>query len=179
MPRTRLAALALAATTVAVAGCGGSTKSSSQTTASSGTPPESVSHTDSVAQSKAPTKQLTRAELIARGDEICARVNARRNAITIRTPADVALLVPLAAYERTAFDELGNLTPPASMAADWKIIVATAQALAEDTGKAGETAGKTNAQAAAHGPLMAFRQAQQLLSVTAARAGFKDCAEIT
>lgn len=149
MSRTQLAALALAATTLSATGCGESPK----------------------------TTTLTHAELIAKADPICARVNAKRASSTIRSREDYARLVPpLAAYEQTAVAELGKLIPPASMASDWKQVVAGAQTLANNTAKLGEYA-KANNLAASRTLFSTDAKAQEQMLAAAKRIGFKDCAQ--
>jgi hypothetical protein len=146
----RLAALALMAMVLPASGCGGGGKSATTT---------------------------TRTELIAKADAICGRLNARLASSPIKSVADFARIVPrLAAYERAAFAELGRLLPPASMASDWRQIVAGGQTIASYTAKLGEYAKANNLKGA--GPLYpASRKVQQKTLAIAKRDGFKDCAE--
>jgi hypothetical protein len=151
MSRTRLAALALIATMLAISGCGGSGSSGS----------------------------LTRSELIARADLICRRVHARLASTTIKGPQSYArLLPPLASYEHAAVAELRKLTPPASMAGDWRQIVDGVQAFADATAKLGAYATSSglpvtpSTRAASH----AAGQSSQQIRAAAQRQGFKDCA---
>jgi hypothetical protein len=151
MSRTRIAALALAATTLAASGCGESSK----------------------------TTTSTRAEFIAKADAICGRVNARRASTHIRTHQDfVRLIPPLAAYEQTAITELGKLTAPASMANDWRQIVAGDQTITNDTAKLGEYETSKNF-AAARALIATSSQAQVQMMATAKRDGFSDCAQLS
>jgi hypothetical protein len=167
MSRTRLAALALAATTLAASGCGGTTKSSSQ----AAPPAQAESHTQ--------TGPLTRTELIAKADAICSRVNAQLASTAIRSTHDYARLLPqVAAYEQTELAELGKLTPPASMASDWQQILASTRTLAGDTAKIAEYA-KSNNLKAARALLTTATTAQQQMLATAKRNGFKDCSRLS
>ena len=82
MLHSQLAALALAATTLAVSGCGGSSKTEPAKTTASTT--SGTAKTESGAP-------LTRAEFIARGEAICAHANAELNSHPIRSPKESAL----------------------------------------------------------------------------------------
>jgi hypothetical protein len=150
MSRTRLVALALAASVLATSGCGSSGNSS---------------------------KPLTRSELIAKANAICRRVYIRRVALKITKQQDYARIEPqLAAYELAALAEMRKLTPPASMTSDWQQIIAGAQIIADLTKKFGEYAkahelGRTRtlySMAAKVPPSLA----------TAKRDGFSDCAQL-
>jgi hypothetical protein len=156
MSRPLLAALALAATALTASGCGGSAGS---------------------------TKPLTRSELIARGDAICRRINAKISTITVSSAQDYARLAPpLAAYEQTAVAEMRKLTPPASMANDWKQIVTGAQMLADGTAKLGEYAQTSNPFQAhqtpsVHAAFVATTEGAKQIVTAAQREGFNDCAQ--
>ncbi len=165
MSRTRLIALALVATALTVAGCGGSTKTVGATQASS------VGST----QSSSPSGALTRSELIAKADPICRRVNAEISAKVYRTAASIGQLAPeLASFEQAATTELRSLTPPASLAQDWHQIVADNQTRAEDTAKLGEYI-RAKKQAAANSLLISTGPIQRQMLAIAARDGFNDC----
>jgi hypothetical protein len=132
MPRTRFLALAVAASTMAVAGCGSSskspTKSANQASSTAATSMQS-------GKAPTPTGPLTRAQLIERGDAICYRLNTRRLSTKIVKPQDYEQLVPaLAAYELQGANEMDALTPPTSMKADWRRIVLASHTIAEVTG---------------------------------------------
>lgn len=123
------------------------------------------------------SKPLTRAELIAKADTICRRVNAHLASSnnTIKTQQDVARLAPrLAAFEQTALVELSRLVPPASLADDWKTIVAGAQTLADNTAKLGEYA-KSNQLKAAKSLIVSSQKIQSQMLAIAKRDGFRDC----
>ena len=120
----RLTAAVLAATTVAVAGCGGS------------------------------EKPLTRAELVSKADTICKTVTAKFSTKSPRTVQDIARVAPeLAGFEQKALSELSKLVPPADLESDWKQFVAGAEMLAENTSKLGELAKANNLKAAGSDPL--------------------------
>jgi hypothetical protein len=123
------------------------------------------------------SKPLTRAQLISQADAICKRVNAKLKASKISSKQDIARVVPqLAAYEQQALADLGKLVPPASMANDWKTIVAGAQTLADNTAKLGEYA-KENKLKAARGLITTSEKVQRQVQATAKRDGFKECSE--
>ncbi len=172
MSGKNLAALVVAVTFVAVSGCGGSSKSSSQSTSLSDSG-------KTTAPTRTPVKMapLTRAALINKADAICFTVNAKRASTKITSSQDYARFVPpLAAREQTASAELAKLTPPASMTRDWDQIVSSAKALADSTTKLGEYAKKYSFKEASKLlPLM--EHTQQLMIATAKRNGFKDCAQ--
>jgi hypothetical protein len=123
MPYIRMAALMLAMSTLAAAGCGGSKSNSSSSASSTQTGASNAA----ASKSSTGTKTLTRAELIAQGDAIC-----RRLTLQLRSPAldDNSLhtvgttSVPEVALYRTAYNELSALTPPSTMTREWKVFVA-------------------------------------------------------
>jgi hypothetical protein len=93
MIRPTLAALALAATILITSGCGGS------------------------------TKPLSREQLIAKADPIC-RVAVETVSYANITPTKIVHFASrLAAAEQRAYTELARLTPPASIADDWQLIL--------------------------------------------------------
>lgn len=95
MARSSLLA-AILLTAVAIAGCGGSSSK---------------------------PKPLTRAELTAKANVICRRVISQVDWTKVN-PATLPRVVDrLAALEERAASELEKLTPPASMADEWRLIV--------------------------------------------------------
>lgn len=173
MLHAQFAALTLVVTTVAASGCGGSSKATSATPAAATSAPATTSSAVAETTSTEAGKTLTRAELIAKAGVICAGVNAKRAAITIRSRRDFPRLKEVATYEQVAATELGKLVPPASMASDWRQIVANAQALAYDTAKYGEYAIASNA--AAGSMATAGTASLQQMIIIAKRDGFKEC----
>jgi hypothetical protein len=144
MGRTLLAALTLAATLV-LGACGSS------------------------------PKPLTRAELTTKADAICIRVTRKLNSTSIKTPQDIVRIAPeLAGFEQSALADLGKLVPPASLANDWKVFVAGAQTLAEDTAKLGEYAKSHNLKAAG-GLIRASTVVQKRMMTIARRDGLVAC----
>jgi hypothetical protein len=148
MGRVRPVAVALATTTLAVAGCGSS------------------------------SKPLTRAELTAKANAICRTVTAKLATKTIKSQQDIARIAPeLASFEQTALAELGKLVPPAELENDWKQFVAGAQTLADNTSKLGEYA-RVNDLKAARSLITSSQAVQQKMMATAKRDGLKDCEQV-
>jgi hypothetical protein len=172
MSRTPIATLMLATVMLAASGCGGSSKSSSQAALST----QTASPTQ--AESPASNAPLSRAELITKADAICKGVNAKRATVHLRTNQDFVRTLPqVAAYERSEIAELSKLTPPSSMATDWREILAGNRMIAENTAKVAEYT-KANNISGAHTLLVSATQAQDQLTATAQRDGFKACARL-
>jgi hypothetical protein len=180
MPHTRLIALALAATTLAAAGCGGSsTRSSSspKTPASAERPVTGTPTSPTPSKASVPSGPLTRADLIARADAICKRLNLRARSITttsLRTVGTTALTV--AGYYRTALTELHKLTPSASMAGAWRALLADIAPVPSEATVMGRYALdndiKSTVRVETH-----LGKIQRRRIALARHAGFKDCAE--
>jgi hypothetical protein len=169
MSRTRLAALAFAAIALAPAGCGGSTKSS--------TPPkEPPVRTESRTEPSSHTKPLSRAQLIARADAICGKINAKRAEFKIRTRRDYATVYQqFASYAQGQIAELSKITPPASMASGWRQILADAQSYVGGIAKISGYIRSNNDHAARALDVPVFN-AQEQMATIAKHNGFKDCA---
>jgi hypothetical protein len=180
MTRTRISACALAATALAVAGCGGSKSSGSTSSASQTTSIQaaSTSPTQTATQSRPSGPPLSRAELVAKADAICAGVNAKRASITLRSSQDYTTkLPPLAAYEQAAVARMGTLTPPASMASNWKQMLADSGTIATNTAKVAGYAEAGN-HAVTRQLILSSNAAQQRIATIAARYGFKVCGRL-
>jgi uncharacterized protein with von Willebrand factor type A (vWA) domain len=144
----RLAAIALAATTLAASGCGSS------------------------------SKPLTRAELTAKANAICKTVSTKISSKTIKTQQDIArVATELASFEQTALTQLSKLVPPAKLENDWKQFVAGAQTLAENTLKLGEYARANNLKAA-KSLILSSEAVQKQMVAIAKRDGLKDCQQV-
>ena len=181
---TSFAALVLAASALAVAGCGGSSKTESTATSAASTTPSSTT----TAQSTAPTtttsqvikiqkgKPLSHTVWITKGDEICAIANLRRHATTAKTEEQVARLAPqISGYDHIEAVELSKLVPPSNMAGDWKLIIANVQKISEFAAQLGEYAQTHRYNAAA--PILASAVGvEERLGSIAKRDGFKQCA---
>jgi hypothetical protein len=144
----RLAAIALAATTMAIAGCGGS------------------------------EKPLTHAELVRKANAICKTVTAKFATKSANSVQDIARIAPeLASFEQQALSELSKLVPPANLESDWKQFIAGAELLAENTSKLGEYA-KTNDLKAAHGVIISSETTQHQMQAIAKRNGLNGCEQV-
>lgn len=144
----RLAAATLAATTVAIAGCGGS------------------------------EKPLTHAELVSKANAICKTVTAKFATKNPHSVQDIARIAPeLASFEQHALSELSKLVPPANLESDWKQFIAGAELLAENTSKLGEYA-KTNDLKAARGLITSSDTTQQQMQAIAKRNGLTECEQV-
>jgi hypothetical protein len=143
-----LAATTLAATTVAIAGCGGS------------------------------AKPLTHAELVSKADAICKTVTVKFAGKSANSEQDIARVAPeLASFEQKALSELSKLVPPADLESDWKQFVAGAEMLAENTSKLGEYA-KANNLKAASALIASSETTQQQMRAIAKRTGLTECEQV-
>jgi hypothetical protein len=136
MLHSQLAALALAATTLAASGCGGSSKTGP-------TGATAASTTTTTTTKAASGKPVTPADsiLIAKAGAICKRITAQSASLNFRTRQAIARSIPqFASYQQAALAELRKLVPSASLAHEWQQFEASAHALASDTTRIGEYA---------------------------------------
>lgn len=129
------------------------------------------------------SKELSRSELIAKADPICRRANAAIDHSKFNV-SNVAQLAPgMAAAQNQASAELAKLTPPSSMAADWKVIVDGYRRTGTGIQRAGEAARSAgSANPLTHSKAFAeaateFANGREVRQTTAARNGFIDCAK--
>lgn len=181
MPCTRLLVLTLTAVAVIVSGCGGSTKSGSSTAADVS---PATSTTAAAAKSvTAAADALTRAQLIAAADRVCARANAR---IAKPGPAgntgsnqEVAQNAQeIAGYDRAEVAGLRALVPPAELANDMRQIVAGFQGYANDVGTLG-TDVQANDNASIQPLIASAKKLHEQVTAIAKRDGLTDCAKPT
>jgi hypothetical protein len=176
--RTRLPVFVLIAVTLAAGGCGGSKGGSStaSSTTVSGAGTSASSQVSSTATGSG--KPLSAAQLVAKADAICAQLNTELDRDHIRRQQDIARIVPhRVAAEQAALTALSILTPPASMAHDYRQMLATRRTLIEDTTKLGQAAAAdgTNADTSLYASSTALvRQ----MATTAQRDGFKSCGKL-
>jgi hypothetical protein len=158
MQRTSVTALTLAVA-LAIAGCGGSSKSETASTGETG-------------------QALTRTELIAKADTICRRVSVERASMPkIKSRQDYGRVLPrVAAIEQAAVAELGKLAPPAPIVADWRQIVTADRTLAGDTGVFGQYVASGNTRGA-RALLRTAIEVQRPMAVTAKHDGLTDCTQ--
>ncbi len=166
----QLAAFTIVATALVACGCGSSKTATTRTTASVDTVPVPVS--------LATGKPLTRAQLIVRGDAICANTNLRTGTLSAKTGSESLRTLPqVVIYYRAEVQSLGKLVPPASMAHDWRQIVTDIQRYSEYTNTAVRYAKENNFGAAR----LHYKNAITLLEqwpAIAGRDGFKQCSKL-
>jgi hypothetical protein len=171
MRRTGFAALTLATSVLVATGCGGSAKTASQSASS--TPTSAASATSPPATPVG--APLTRAQLIAKGDAICYRLNARRQSTRIEHAKDYEHLIPsLAAYESQGANEMSQLVPPASMAHAWRSIVIGSHTIAEVTGRFHRYSEASNLKLSHQYDVLLGHAIDQVVH-NAKHAGFKEC----
>jgi hypothetical protein len=138
----------LAATTVAIAGCGGS------------------------------EKPLTHAELVSKANTICKTVTAKFATRSASSVQDIARVAPeLADFEQKALSELSKLVPPVDLESDWKQFIAGAEMLAENTSKLGEYAKANNLKAAGQ-LVRSGETTQHQMQAIAKRNGLTECEQV-
>jgi hypothetical protein len=171
MSSTKLAAVAVATAMLAVQGCGGSSKSSSGTSAGN---QAATSAQTGTAQSASTTPPLTRVALIAKADPICARIQAQRASKVIKTRQDYTRAASvLASIEKRANDELAKLTPPTSLASTWSQMLVGYRTITSDLEQI------SDAIALKRTPVNIIRNAEMVkehIATLARSAGFHDCA---
>jgi hypothetical protein len=170
---TQVAAFTVAAAVFTASGCGEAAKKSSNPAAAASATPSTTQATTANSQ-----RALTSAALISQADAICYQVNAKRASSVITSKRDMVRILPkLAAYERAAVARMANLIPPVSMANDWKLILVNANAVAQETATLAQYA-NTNPHILSGAPaIKTIVKAQEQLTQTARRDGFKDCAQ--
>jgi hypothetical protein len=179
MLRRQLAVLALAATALVAYGCGESSKSqtAAQTTgaSSSSSTTTGSSPTATTTVKIATGKPLTRAQLIAKADAICAQANKQIDTVSETTARGIEQGFPKAAvYQADESSELRKLVPPATMAHDWTLIMGDFQRYLEYAEKAAEYAKAKDVKAVV--PLIKPGEVvHERLNAIAKRDGFKYC----
>lgn len=143
--RQPLGVTLLAAAAVAASGCGGS--------ASSSTP-------------------LTRAQLNAKASAICRRVISAVDWSKVN-PAELPRTVNrLATFEERAASELEKLTPPPSIADEWRLFVDDFRATGSEFKQIAQIAAKVS-----HGYALPLSNAQRERSHAATELGISECAK--
>jgi hypothetical protein len=173
--RTSIATLAATGAVLAAAGCGGSSKSSSAGTGN-GTASNSTTAADTTPKPTGP--QLSRTQLIAKADAVCARVNKKRNSVSLSSPESyMTLLSPFAAYEKNAMAELARLNPPSSLKNNWEKFVRGDESVANTTSKLAQYAAEGNIKIT-QSLVIALNQTERQVTATAKHAGFVACASL-
>jgi hypothetical protein len=175
MSNRRIGVLGLAVIALAVSGCGGTAKTSSQTASA----PASSTATAASSSTTSTTAPLTSAELVAKANAICYGIVAKRDSIKISTIQDyVIYAAQLAAYDNGAVLEMRKLTPPASMATDWHQIAANAKTLANTISKFGEYVSVHHTNEGTNSLNLAVEKATNKIVVISKRDGFKECTRL-
>jgi hypothetical protein len=109
---------------LAVVGCGGSARTTTD---------RSQKQAASTASSQ--TAQLSRSELIARANTVCAhmRTQVRSTAPPHTEQEGIRAFEQAAIYEQAAWAELQKLRPPAALASDWRQLLEDLKTLASDS----------------------------------------------
>lgn len=126
------------------------------------------------------SKELSRKDLIAKADPICRRAHEALTSSKL-TPRDLTSVGPgIAAIDRQVSSELSKLTPPASMAADWKVIVDGFRRAGEGLDQVvsvARTSGLSKLSQALIQGEKEFTKGQSVRSITASRNGFVECSK--
>ncbi len=165
---TCLLGLALLALSFAGCGSGSSTAGPGSTASATSTAGAATGGSDS------------RSRFVARADAACKRINAEILAIKSRhtTAAEIKRVVPhTLSIERKALGELAALTPPASIASDWRRMLGYRRTLAGELAQLLALA-KQNGGTSIEPLVVSKRRTHRALSKTATGAGFKDCSKI-
>jgi hypothetical protein len=126
MSRKLTVPIALIATGLIAAGCGGSTKTAATSSAAGapGAPPIGATTTES---SPTATVQITTGKplptttWIVKSDAICAHYDKQISSLTITHTAELPRVLPReAAYVRAEVAQLAKLAPPTAKIADWR-----------------------------------------------------------
>jgi hypothetical protein len=166
----------LAAALLATTGCGGS--GGARPTGSTRRPAGSATSRTVPAQSHSSSDPAAASALIAKADAICRRANHELAASPPHLEASqIARSAPRnAALETRAVAELAKLTPPASLALDFRQIIAYRRTLAGELIKLARSA-KANDARGMQALAASKKQVHRKLSELATRNGFKDCSE--
>jgi len=122
-------------------------------------------------------KPLTRAQLIAQGDAICASAKAKVKTLGGNSNAEVINLLPQAAiYYNAEAENLSKLVPPASLSRDWKKIVDDMESVSQYTNGTARYAKEKQEKTAARLYNQGLKVREHALAI-AARDGFKDCSK--
>jgi hypothetical protein len=144
-----LAALAAIALAVAVAGCGSATP-------------------------------LTRAQLVNHTNALCTQLHNKMKQVgPAKSTQDLARLArKLAGFEQQQLEAMHKLTPPASMASDWKQMVQGAEEIAEAAGTL-STDVQLKKDKAAGEALKQVGSVEQRIKPIAEKDGFTSCEQLT
>jgi hypothetical protein len=180
-----LAALALAAGALATPGCGSSSKPTgastvtTQAATAATTAPPGKSPLTAAADAAPPSgKPLTRAQWIAKGDAICARLAAQRMGSTVKTQQEFArALTQYALYDRSELPQLAKLVPPSSKENDWQEFLTGLREVSTNSVALAKIAQAGNFDV--NLPLLATTQLiRERIHALARHDGFKQCSRV-
>lgn len=168
--------LVLALAAGLLAGCGGGSGTSKTSASSAST----TSGSQGSSQANSTPAPLSSAELIARADPICRRVNAEIAASKPKSasPAEILRVVPgNAALEKRAVAALQRLKPPRALTGDWTTILADRRMLAEQLVELVGAAQK-NDVTTLHKLAQSKARLHKSLEAAGRRVGFVYCGEV-
>jgi hypothetical protein len=169
-------ALTLMASALIASGCGGSSKSSSQTaSATQAASSTQATATTTQTQPVSAGPPLTRAELIAKADLVCARLNAIRASNVVKSKQEfIQSISRLSGDEQRTLEEMAKLTPPATLANTWSSILTGYRMISENVNKLKQDLAR-NKTGEVDSLLASSNQIQHNTAAIAKSAGFKDC----
>jgi hypothetical protein len=163
----------IAVLVVTVTGCGGGSNRAGSTTKTASSAATTAPSTNA-RQSAAGSTPVVRAEAI------CARRNRELSAIA-RPGASLVEIVGSAtrraAIPRRSLSELERISPPTSIAADWKTILAATERALQATEKLAHSSGPTDL-ASLRNQIALIGKPQIRLLLTATKVGLRHCAVV-
>lgn len=126
-------------------------------------------------------KPLTRAQLVSHANALCNQLQRKMKqaGANVKTTQQLAHLADkLAGFEQHQLESMRKLKPPSSLAADWKQMIESAEAIAEDAGTL-STDVQLKKEKAAGEQLQRIGKVEQHVSPIAKHDGFKSCSELS
>jgi hypothetical protein len=122
---------------------------------------------------------LTRAQLVSRANALCTQLHNKMQQVgPAKTKQDLARIArKLASFEQQQLEAMHNLTPPASMASDWKQMIEGAEEIAA-TASTLSTEVQLKKNKAAGEALKQLGKVEQHMKPIVERDGFTSCKEL-
>lgn len=122
---------------------------------------------------------LTRAQLVSHANALCTQLHHKvEQAGPAKTAQDVAHLAhKFAGFEQQQLEAMHKLTPPASLASDWKQMLQGAEEIAEAAGTLSTDVQLKNKKAAGEALKQVSKVEQHIRPITE-RDGFSSCEEL-
>jgi hypothetical protein len=122
---------------------------------------------------------LTRAQLVSRANALCTQLHNKMKQVgPAKTTQDLAHLAhKLAGFEQQQLEAMHKLTPPASLASDWKQMLQGAEDIAEAAGTLSTDVQLKKDKAAGEALKQAGKVQQHIKPITE-RDGFTSCKEL-